>query len=284
MRKLRKCENAQLYTGVSKCAPDFGKMKAAILVKPGVKLPAELSAEILEKMVHADREERIYGIVGLTEYALNGGEVQTAATGYGPEQVTGVSARKDTFDLDKYYPELDSSLMRTANTEWDVYFIDEDYILHGIDDGTDTLAGYPMSSVYADSTPMPTSSARATMQVVFCHADARLSKVQADYAPLGFKMNFKRETLGLLGVKLVKSDDTPNGYKIHEAVGGYDITPIYGPLIAMAGEKVLNGGATAVTYDDVTETLTVVAPEDAMVSLKSPAVLYENDIKGIEQI
>ena len=65
MRKLRTCDTAQLYTGVSKCAPDFGKMRVAILVKPGTKLPEDLTADKLEKLAHASRNERIYGIVGL---------------------------------------------------------------------------------------------------------------------------------------------------------------------------------------------------------------------------
>ncbi len=152
MRTPRTCDSAQLYTGTSKCPPNFGKMRAVILVPPGTKLPADLTAEKLEKLIHAEHSSRAYGIAGLCEYAKNGGEVQTAATGWGPEQVTGVSARKDAFDLEKYYPELDASLMQTANSQRDAYFIDEDNFLHGIDDGTDTLAGsmklalkYPMA-------------------------------------------------------------------------------------------------------------------------------------------
>ena len=284
MRKLRTCDTAQLYTGVSKCAPDFGKMRVAILVKPGYKLPEELTGETLEKLVHANTPERIYGIVGLTEYDKSGGEVQTSATGYGPEQVSGVSARKDTFDLKKYYPELDASLMNTANSEWDVYFIDEDNILHGINDGTDMLAGYPMSSVYGDSTPIPSSSARASMQVVFCHENARISKTKADYRPLGFNLNYKNTVLGLLPVKMEKVDKSGNSYKLFEAIGGYDVTPIYGPLIAEAGNTVINGATSAITYDDTTKTLTIASTAGAEISLKAASVLYENDIKGIEQV
>lgn len=282
MRKARKCESAKLYTGVSKCPPDFRKMKAAILVKPGFKLPANLTEEALEKLIHADRAERVYGIVGLCEYAKNGGEVQTAATGWGPELVTGVSARKDTFDLEKYYPELDSSLMKTANSAWDTYFIDEDNFLHGINDGTDVLAGYPMSCVYGESTPMATSSTRATMQVVFCHEDAKLSKTSFDYEPLGFNLNIKRTVLGILAVKLVKNDNTSNSYSLLEAVGGNDVTSIYGPLIAEAGADVLTGTTSAATYNEDSDTLTITGSGE--VRLKSPAVLFENGIKGIEQV
>lgn len=282
MRKARKCESAKLYTGVSKCPPDFRKMKAAILVKPGHKLPADLTEEKLEELIHADRAERAYGIVGLCEYAKNGGEVQTAVTGWGAEQVTGVSARKDAFDLEKFYPELDSSLMKTANSAWDAYFIDEDNFLHGINDGTDVLAGYPMSSVYGESTPMATSSARATMQVVFCHEDARRSKENFDYEPLGFMLNIKRTVLGILGVKLEQDEKDATSYRLLEAVGGNDITSIYGPLIAEAGADVLSGATTAATYNEDSDTLTITGTGE--VRLKSPAVLYEKGIKGIEQV
>lgn len=284
MKNLRKCESAQLFTGVSKCPPDFGKVRIAILVKPGTKLPAEVTAEDLEKLIHAKRSERAYGISGLCEYAKNGGEVQTAAIGYGPEQATGVSARKDTFDLEKYYPELDSSLLATANSAWDVYFIDEDNFIHGINDDTDTLAGYPMSSIYGEATPLPTSSARASMQVVFCHENAKLSKLRADYMRLGFTLNPKKTTLGILPVKLVKSGETANSYKLIEAVGRNDITEIYGPIIAAAGKTVIDGATTAVTYDEASDTLTIAAADGVEVRLKSPDVLYENGIKGIEQV
>ena len=200
MRTPRTCDSAQLYTGTSKCPPNFGKMRAVILVPPGTKLPADLTAEKLEKLIHAEHSSRAYGIAGLCEYAKNGGEVQTAATGWGPEQVTGVSARKDAFDLEKYYPELDASLMQTANSQRDAYFIDEDNFLHGIDDGTDTLAGYPMSSVYGESSPIATSSARPTMQIVLCHKDAKLSKVRFNYIKLGFELNTNKMVLGLVAV------------------------------------------------------------------------------------
>lgn len=284
MRTLRTCESAQLYTGVSKCPPNFSKVRAAILVKPGTKLPAKLTLEAIEKKIHADLGERAYGIVGFCEYAKNGGEVQTSAVGYGSEQVTGVSARKDIFDLEKYYPELDSSLMRTANSEWDAYFIDEDGYLHGMNDDTDTLAGYPMSSVYGESTPIPTSSNRATMQVVFCHENAKLSKIKADYVPLGFNINFKKTVLGILAVKLEKFGEAGSTYKLYEAVGGNDITSIYGPLIASAGADVMIGVTSAVSYNSDSNTLTIAASAGATPRLKSASELYEHGIKGIEQV
>ncbi len=277
MRKLRKCVSTQFATGVSNCPPDFGKMKGAILVEPGSKLPADLTADSLEELVHAASGERVYGIVTFVEYSKDGGEIQTSAEGYGPEQVTGVSARKDTFTLNKFYPELHSALTQSANKEWDTYFFDEDNVLYGITDGTDVLAGYPMASVYGDSTPFPTSSTQSQMTVTFAHADAKAAIIGFDYTQLDF--NPQKVTLGLTQVELGKQDD--GTYKLYEIVGGNDITSIYGPLIAAAGTTVLNGSPSAVEYNSDDDVLSITADDE--VSLKSPALLYQNDIKGIEQ-
>lgn len=278
MRELRTCTSAQLNTGVSKCAPKFGKMKGAILVERGHKLPAKLTADMLEKLAHADRPERIYGIVTFTEYAKNGGEVQTSANGYGGEEVTGLSARKDTFTLDNFYPELYAALTKTYAKKWDVYFFDENGILYGLNDGSDLLVGFPMTSVYADATPHPTSSARETMSVTFAFEDAEEAAVSFDYIELPFKP--QRLVLGLTAVKLEKVED--NKYKLVEAIGGYDCTAIYGELIAKAGAEVINGSSSAVSYNADDETLTITATGD--VSLKAPSVLYEKEIVGIEQV
>lgn len=281
MRKLRKCNAAQLNTGVSKCSPDFGKMKGAIIVERNTKLPADLTADALEKLAHANRPDRIYGIVGFVEYAKNGGEVQTAANGYAGEEVTGISARKDTYTLNKFYPELHASLTKCHNKEWDVYFFDEDNVMYGLNDGTGLLAGVPMTTVYSDATPHPTSSAKATMTVTFSFADAKKAITNFDYASLDFDP--QKLVLGLTPVKLEK-EATGNGYKLYEEIGGNDVTSIYGPLISASGNTVISGATTAVTYDEDADTLTIAVSDNAEVKLKSPAVLYENGITGIEQV
>lgn len=284
MRNFRTCDSALLNTGTSKCAPSFEHMRGAILVTPGTKLPENLTAESLEQLVHADRPNRIYGIVRFTEYAKSGGEVQTAANGYDGEEPTGISARKDTFTLDKFSPELDAALTRCYNQSWDVYFFDEDNMLHGINDGTGVLAGYPMNSVYSDTVPFRTSSAKPSMTVTFLHMDAKIAKTKFDYVKLGFNINSKALVLGLTEVELVKVDDKGNSYKVIERVGSFDATAIYGPLIAAAGADVITGTTTAVTYDAATKTLTIAVAANADVRLKAPSVLFDNDIKGIEQV
>ncbi|WP_304649801.1 hypothetical protein [uncultured Duncaniella sp.] len=282
MRKLRKCNTAQLNTGISKCPPDFENMKGAILVSPGTKLPSDLTADKLESLVHAERPDRVYGIIRFTEYAKNGGEVQTSANDYDGETPTGVSARKDTFTLNKFYPELLAALTGTYNQHWDVYFFDDNNMLFGLNDGTDVLAGYPMTSVYGDSTPFNTSSAKASMTVTFAHENAKRAFTDFDYVQLDF--NPQKLVLGLTPVRLEKTGTAGNSYKIFEKTGGYDVTAIYGPLIVTAGDTVVEGATTAITYNAGTETLTIASSSGADIRLKSPAVLYENDIKGIEQV
>ncbi len=282
MRRIRTCSVAQLNTGVSKCPPEFGKMKGAILMEHGVKIPEDLTGEKLEELCHADRPERVYGIVTFTEYAKNGGEVQTSANGYGGEEVTGISARKDTYTLNKFYPELYASLIKNSTKEWDVYFFDEDNVLYGINDGTDILAGFPMSCVYADATPHPTSSAKATMNVTFSHSDAKQSITDFDYIQLDFKP--QRLVLGLTPVCLVKVPSGENDYKIIEKMGGNDITSVYASLISTASTAVLTGNPTAATYNEDVNTLTITSSGGEEIKLKTPKELYENGIKGIEQV
>lgn len=279
MRKLRKCTAANFNTGDSKCPPDFDKMKGAILVEPGTKLPEDLTADKLEELAHAARPNRLYGIVTFVEYAKNGGEMQTASNGYGPEEATGFSARKDTYTLDKFKPALHAALTKCKNKKWDVYFFDAAHILYGINDGSDTLAGYPMSTVYSDATPHPTSSAKPAMTVSFSHEDAERSAIDFDYLQLDFDPS--RLVLGLTPVKLEK--DESGNYKLYEVLGGNDITSIYESLI-VAGATTVISGATAVTYNENSDSLTITASAGADVRLKAPSVLYASNIKGIEQI
>ncbi len=281
MKKPRTCDSARFNTGVSKCQIDFGKMIGAIIVPENTKLPAELTAEKLEKLVHAESNERVYGITRFVEYAKNGGEAQTAANGYGPEEFTGFSARKDTYTLKSFSPELHAAITRTAHLPRSVYFFDENNVLYGLDDGTDVLAPFPMSCIYSDATPHPTSSAKSSMTVTFAHEDPKQAVVGFDYVKLDF--NPAKITLGLVEVVLVKAVEA-NTYKILEKVGSYDVTGIYGPLIVLAANAVITGTTSAVTYDEGTNTLTIAATEGTDVRLKAPSVLFENDIKGIEQV
>lgn len=278
MRPLRKCNSGQLNTGVSKCAPDFGKMMAAIIVSPGKKLPAVLNKETFEQLIHADVPERIYGIKTFAESNPSGGEAQTADNGYLGSQVTGYSAWVEVFTLNKYYPELHASLVGCLNVEWGVYFIDEDRRLHGINDGTDILAPYTMSSVYSNVVARATSSANPSHTISFVHKDTKKDYIDYDYVDLDFDILASDIAFGLTEVRLVKVSSNGSDYKLIEKRGGNDITSIYGPLIATAGKDVLTGDMTAVAYEASTEVLTITGTQ---VALEAPKVLEEHGIKGI---
>lgn len=280
MRNLRKCNTGHLNTGISKCPVDFARMKGAIIVPYGSKLPANLSVEALTKQAHADEAERIYGIVGFCEFAQEGGEAQTGAVGYGGLQVTGYSDRADTYTLDKNYPELHASLTKCAGYKFGAYYFDEKNMLYGLNDGTDELAPFPMNTIHSNATPYSTSGSKSTMTVKFCHENSRAAIENADYIQLDF--NPMRATLGLTGVKLIKVGDTGNDYKLIEAVGGYDLTSIFGPL--MADNTNVISGATAVAYDTDKEVLTLTVSGSATPALKSPKLLLEAGIAGIEQV
>lgn len=280
MRNLRKCNTGHLNTGISKCPVDFARMKGAIIVPYGSKLPANLSVEALTKQAHADEAERIYGIVGFCEFAQEGGEAQTGAVGYGGLQVTGYSDRADTYTLDKNYPELHASLTKCAGNKFGAYYFDEKNMLYGLNDGTDELAPFPMNTIHSNATPYSTSGSKSTMTVKFCHEDSRAAIENADYIQLDF--NPMRATLGLTGVKLIKVGDTGNDYKLIEAVGGYDLTSIFGPL--MADNTNVISGATAVAYDTDKDVLTLTVTGSATPALKAPKLLLEAGISGIEQV
>ena len=270
--------SSPLYAGVSECPINYDKIKMVILVEPGTKLPKTLTAEKLEEMAHADGKLRCYGIKEIVEYAKNGGEIQTAAVGYGPEEITGVSARKDTFTLKKFNPVLHAALTMAGNKEWDAYLVDDENVVYGINDGTEELAGFPMANVFSNATPHPTSSAKPTMDVTLSFANPKQAITKFDFIKLSFDP--KKLTLSLKPVKLEKTTD--GKYKVFEAVGGTDVTRIYGALIATAGTAVLTGATSAATYDSATNVLTIAGSGE--VRFKAPSVLFTNNIKGIEQV
>lgn len=279
MRKIRTCQDSVLHTGVSNCPVDFGRMKGAIILPPGQKLPEDLTLESLEKLIHGDRAERAYGIVTFCEYAQEGGEAQTGSVGYGGLGVTGYSDRADTFTLDKNYPELHASLTRCAEKKWGAYFFDEKKFLYGLNDGTDTLAPFPMNTIHSNATPYPTSSAKSTMTVKFCHEDSRVAIEDADFVKLDFDP--RKATLGLVEVQLVKAATSGNDYKLIEKVGGYDLTPTFGSLIA-DNANLISGATSAVSYNAEKETLTIATTGSVVPKLKSPKLLYEAGVTGIE--
>lgn len=273
MRNTRVCESAEMNTGGSACKVDWGKVKGAILVEHGVKL-AKITADELEKMCHADRPDRIYPIHTFVEYAKSGGEAQVSAVGYGANQYNGLNAQTDTFTLPRFDEILNANLLRCANKEWDVYFWDSNRMLIGYNDGTEILAGIPMSTVYPGATPFSTSSAKSSMTVNFCHMDAEDSQLNFDYLKLDF--NPANVIKGLTEVMLVENES--NKFKIIECIGGYDRTAEFASALS-TGASELFEGVTSASYEDGYLTIT---PGSGDISVKSPSALYEKDVKWVE--
>ena len=275
MKKLRNCVNAQLNTGGSACGIDWGKVKGAILVEHGQKLPSLLTAEAFAAACHANRPERIYPIVGFVEYAKNGGEAQVAPIGYGPNQYNGMDAQTDTYTLPRFDEMLNAQLIRCANKDWDVYYFDSNKALIGYNDGTDALAGIPLSAVYPGSTPFSTSSSASSMTVNFCHMDAEDSQKNFDYVMLDF--NPAQVIKGLTECSLVETSHSSNKFKIVENVGGYDRTAEFGTVFAAAVSSVMTGAASG-SYSNGEISITGEGP----LAVKAPADLYAAEIKWID--
>lgn len=275
MRKTRICDSAEMNTGGSACSVDWGKIKGAIIVEHGKKLPADLTPEKLAELCHADRPDRIYPILTFVEYAKSGGEAQVSAVGYGPNQYNGLNAQTDTFTLARFDEMLNAELLRCANKQWDVYYWDSNKMLIGYNDGTDELAGIPMSAIYPGSTPYSTSGAKSSMTVNFAHLDAEDSQLNFDYLKLDF--NPANVVKGLTEVMLVETKS--NEFRVIECVGGYDRTDEFGDAIADGAEAVLDG-IISVSFED--GVLSVTKEGETPLAVKAPSVLFTKDIKWVE--
>ena len=60
MRPTRNCFQADFNSGKSGCPIDYGKIKGAIIVPAGEKLPAGFDGDDLREACHADVPNRIY--------------------------------------------------------------------------------------------------------------------------------------------------------------------------------------------------------------------------------
>lgn len=277
MKKIRTCVSGKLNTGGSKCPVEFGKIKAIILVERGKTLGEAISATSLQTLCHEDRPARIYPIKTVVEYAKNGGEPQVSAVGYGGNGVTGISARTDTFTLDKYYEGIAASITKNMNKKFDAYYIDSNNLLIGVNNGTDELGGFPLTTIYTTVVPHPTSGAKASMTVSLAYEDAQAAIEDLDYIQLD--SNPVDSIEGLTMVDLVGT--ASNKFKILETVGGYDRTAEFGSLIATNATNVLLGATTA-SYDEDEDVITITAQSGVTPGLKSPKTLFAMNITGIE--
>ena len=276
MSRIRTCASKKLFTGKSVCDIDYDKIKAVILLQRGQKLTYTSLASI-RTQCHADMPTRAYGLVTVINWETSGGEVQTSQIGYGPNSYNGVSARTDTFTLDKFRHYLRAVLLQFADEEFDMYLIDCKNNLYGLDDGTDTLAGIPVTE-YPSGNDHPGASDKESLAVNIVYADTEYYMLKLDVVPLDF--DAISAVYGLMPVDLQETA-TAGKYKIVEHYGKGDATAKYGAALAAAATSVFNN-VSAATYDSTTETLTITATASATPSLKAASVLCAQSIYGIE--
>lgn len=270
----RKCPGVSTFnTGSSVCVLDPGKIKAIILTIHGHKIPTEKTAEAFEKACHADRPGRIFPIKTIVEYAPSGGEAQTSATGYGPTKITSYSAKNDVWTLQDYDASLKANIMVAKNVAFDAYFVDENNVIYGMNDGTEDLAGIPLSGVYPGGQDWDSSGTEANLTIATMFKDYEKYIKNADVRAYDFDVVDALK--GLVYVDLVSTEDKK--YKLIEHFGKLDITEYYGELLAKNAEKALDGATSASYANGVITTV----GEDP-VTLASPSVLQEAGITGIE--
>lgn len=270
---FRKCPGlATFNTGNSVCVFDPGKIKAIILTIHGHKLPKTYSAEKFEEACHADRPDRIFPLKTIVEYAPSGGEAQTSALGYGPTKVTSYSAKNDVWTLSDYDFSLKANLMAAKNVAFDAYFVDENNIIYGMNDGTEELAGIPLSGVYPGGQDWDSSGTEANLTIVTMFKDYEKYIKNANIKACDFDVVEALKGLVYVDMVKVEGDDK---YKLREHYGNLDVTEYYGHLIAKEANAVLPG-ATSVSYGDGVITAT------NMVKLVKPSALRLHGITGIE--
>lgn len=273
-KEYRQCPGiATFNTGTSVCVLDPGKVKAIILTMHGYKIPEEKSADALEAACHADRPERIYPIKTIVEYAPSGGEAQTTENGYGPTKITGYSAKNDVWTLQDYDASLKANLMGAKNVAFDAYFVDENNVVYGMDDGTDLLAGIPLSGVYPGGQDWDSSGTEANLTVATMFKDYEKYIKSASVRAYDFDV-----VDALKGLVYVDLETTTTGkYKLVEHFGRLDITEYYGDLLAKNATAALGvSGSPAASYADGVITVS------GTPKLAKPSALQELGITGIE--
>lgn len=263
---------AGFNTGQNYCPLQPGKAKAIILTYHGKKLPKDLTAESLEVACHADGQDRIFPILGISEYATSGGEANTSENGYAGSSITSYSARTDTFTLSKYNMALQANLVSNKSTTFDMYVVDENDVIYGIDDSSDSLAGIPLTGVYPTGQPFSSSGQVAYMafNALYADTEAYLKNASAK----GASFNVPGALTGLVFAEFIEVGESQ--YKLVDHYDRTDLTTYYGADIAQNAESALKEGSSA-SYANGVLTIT------GTPKLESPSVLQTLGIIGIEQ-
>jgi hypothetical protein len=276
MSRIRNCAGNTFFTGKSVCEIDYDKIKSLILMKHGVKLEYD-SLSDLRECCHANLPDRAYGFPTIINWEPNGGEAQTSQVGYGPTYYNGMSARTDAFTLDKFRHYLRAEILKNVDEVFDMYLIDKTNNLYGLNDGTDTLAGIPVT-IYPSGNDHPGASDKESLVVNVVYEDVEEYMINLDVVPLEYRAN--TAVYGLMPVTLEKQGAT-NNYKIIEYYGKGDATAKYGALLATNATSAFNN-VTAATYDAVNNVLALTVTAQTTASLKAASALCALGIYGIE--
>lgn len=283
---IRTCGSSQfkMATGNAKCPIVPKYIKALILVAHGQKLPADITADEIEKACHADYPNRIYPLTHIAEYAPSGGEVQTAQVGYGPTIITGYSETADQFTLYDSDVQRRASIISNLNTEFDVYYVDDDNVIFGVEDdaaktGEFPMRGFPLAGVGITGSKFKTSSSAATDVLTLYTRDYAQNESKFMAYPTDFALVSALEVSGIRIVEWVKMED--NKWKLVDKSTKSDVTNYYGDILKTKATTVFEG-VTSVTYADGEITF-VFSSGITTPKLKSPSVLQANGIVGIEQ-
>lgn len=206
------------------------------------------------------------------EYAPSGGEAQTSATGYGPTKITSYSAKNDVWTLQDYDASLKANIMVAKNVAFDAYFVDENNVIYGMNDGTKDLAGIPLSGVYPGGQDWDSSGTEANLTIATMFKDYEKYIKNADVRAYDFDVVDALK--GLVYVDLVSTEDKK--YKLIEHFGKLDITEYYGELLQKNATTALPN-ATDVSYANG-----IITINEGTAELASPSVLQEAGITGIE--
>ena len=273
-RKVRTCSSSAFNTGKSSCPIPYGKVKEIILAPVDFVLDDDITGAELLTACHADMPNRIFPIVGIVEYAGDGGDANVSAVGYGPNEYNGLNPYTDQCTVGKYDAGLVANLIKAANSPLAAFLVDEDNVIHGKRDGEGNFKGYPMASVYPSAVPHATSGSKATLVVNLAHEDVEddwlnYDFIQLDYNPANYLVGLVEVTLESAGT---------GKYKVVEKVGGLDVTANFGPALAEGASTCLPG-ASSVSYNSADETISA----SGTVSLAKPSVLHTAGVDGIVQ-
>lgn len=277
MSRIRTCKSGSFFSGQSNCEINYDKVKALLLVKHGTKL-SYATLEDLRTACHADLPNRAYGFPPIINWEPSGGEAQFSQTGYGPNAYSGMSPRTDALTLDSFRHYLRAQILANANEVFDMYLIDLQNNLYGLNDGTDTLAGIPVT-IYPSGNDHPGATDKASLVVNVAYQDVEYYMLHLDVEPLEY--DALSGVFGLMPVTLEKIGSTGNNYKVVEFEGKGDATAKYGALIAENATDVLDG-VTAATYDAANNVLQLTVSTGSTPALKKASVLCTNGIYGIE--